>query len=419
MRYGLLGVVWLGLVSLAMGADYRPGDKVVVIAEAKLRVEQTEVDKVWPGLVLQVGDVNGEFLWLGQGKPGWLEAKHVIPLDRAAIDRLTILIRNTPREARLYSRRASVWRALGEVDIAIADLNEAIRLSPSAAYYNNRGLAWKQKKEYDKAISDYNEALRLDPTAAEYLNLGTAWFYKQEYDKAISGYDEAIRLDAKVTNAYNGRGNAWLAKKEYGKAIRDYDEAIRLDAKFVDAYNGRANACAGKQEYDKAISDYDEALRLDPKYAQAVFNRADAYRFQREYAKAIDGFQQTIDMQGWSGDRAPYAVIMGSLTAREAQDEPRSKQFLTDSAGKLRPEWPEPIVRYLDQRFDEAALEKLAVDDEKRTEFHAYVGLDLMLRGQTAAARRHLEWVRDHGNRTFTEYPQALEALKRLPPAKP
>jgi hypothetical protein len=33
------------------------------------------------------------------------------------------------------------------------------------------------------------------------------------------------------------------------------------------------------------------------------------------------------------------------------------------------------------------------------------------------AARPHLEWVRRHGTRTYFEYPVAVAALKRLPPA--
>ena len=51
----------------------------------------------------------------------------------------------------------------GELDVAIADLSEAIRLDPKdASFYKNRGYAYDQKGDLDKAIADYSEAIRLD-----------------------------------------------------------------------------------------------------------------------------------------------------------------------------------------------------------------------------------------------------------------
>ncbi len=74
--------------------------------------------------------------------------------------------------------RAMIWQwEKHELDIALADYNEAIRLDPNeASVYNSRGVAWRAKQEYDKAIADYSEAIRLDPTyALAYCNRGFAW----------------------------------------------------------------------------------------------------------------------------------------------------------------------------------------------------------------------------------------------------
>ena len=63
-----------------------------------------------------------------------------------------------------YYNRGIAWQAKGQLDEAIADYSEAIRLNPKfvRAYYN-RGIAWNAKGESDKAIADYNEAIRLNP----------------------------------------------------------------------------------------------------------------------------------------------------------------------------------------------------------------------------------------------------------------
>ena len=46
----------------------------------------------------------------------------------------------------------------------IADCTEAIRINPSDANaFTNRGLVWVAQMEVDKALADFNEAIRLDP----------------------------------------------------------------------------------------------------------------------------------------------------------------------------------------------------------------------------------------------------------------
>ena len=291
----LCGVISV-LVSAALAQDYRPGDMVVVIADAKLTVEgKGDVDDVWPGLVLRVQGVDGERLWLSNGHPGWLDRRHVIPLNRAALDRLTAMLRADPRNATLYSGRADVWKHLGELDIAIGDYSEAIRLDPSAAYYDNRGDAWDAKGEYDKAIADYNEALRIDPNdAVAYNNRGNAWHSKGEYDKAIADYNEALRIDPNSAYAYVNRGNSRYVKGEYDKAIEDYNNALRIDPKLPNAYLNRGSAWKAKGEYDKAIADYNKALRVNPRYAYAYNNRGSAWYAKGEYDRAIEDYNKAL-----------------------------------------------------------------------------------------------------------------------------
>ena len=53
---------------------------------------------------------------------------------------------------------------LDELERAIADFNEALRLEPNHVdAWRGRGDCHLYKGEYDLAISDYNDALQLDP----------------------------------------------------------------------------------------------------------------------------------------------------------------------------------------------------------------------------------------------------------------
>jgi len=379
MAAGFAVAMVVSACGMSRAADYRVGDRVVVMRDGNLTVDGNRiVDKVFVGLVLTVNDVNGDWLWVSNGKPGWLSAQAVVPLDRRAIERLTGMFPDDPA-VRFY-RRALVWEALGEIDIAIGDVNAALGVRPDAAFYGRRGTLRLEKKDYDQAIADFGEAIRLDPAS-------------------------------KVQ--YNNRGNAWLAKGDYDRAIADYSEAIRLDPRHVYAIRNRGVAYRSKQDYDRAIADFTEALRLDPKSSGAAFDIAVTSLLRRE-PTAADRFQAVIDMQGWTGDRAVYAVILGSQAARLAGDGARGERFLADSAGTLKPDWPEPVVRFLRGDLDEAGLLALATDDDKRTEARCFLGLQELIAGRPDVARSHFEWVRDHGNRTFTEYDIALAELKRL-----
>ena len=223
-----------------------------------------------------------------------------------------------------------------------------------------------------------------------------------------------IRLDPKYAVVFHNRGLARRNLKEYDKAIQDYDEAIRLDPKNALAFNNRGAVRRDLKEYDKAIQDYDEAIRLDPKYVGAFFYRGTSLLSSRG-PKASADFQTTLDVQGWKGEYAIYATILGQLSARVEGDDDSARKFLSNAEGKFDEKaWPYPVVQYLRGNLDEAALLKLATDDDQRTEARCHLGFDMLLRGKKDQALEHFRWVKDKGTKTFFEYALAVAELERL-----
>ena len=103
-----------------------------------------------------------------------------------------------------------------------------------------RGDARREKDELDMAIADYTEAIRLNPGhALAYCGRGLAYYEHEEADieLAISDFTQAIRLDPRLSQAYRARGDVYrgildIAYTDEGEsdiAIADYTEAIRLD----------------------------------------------------------------------------------------------------------------------------------------------------------------------------------------------
>jgi tetratricopeptide (TPR) repeat protein len=255
---------------------YQPGDRVVVIRDSELKIPAGVVDEVWPGLVLKVGVVNDKWLWVSNGKPGWIDQNDVIRLGAGAIDRLNELVTVNPDSSRLFSGRAAVYRELGDLERALADCTNAIRLAPrSAEAYNNRGFMWTEKEDFDKAIADFNMAVSIDPNhAPAFDNRGLAWGAKGEYEKAIQDHTNAIQLDSNNGHYYNNRGNVYSALDDYEKALADFNSAVRLDPHEAVAYNNRGNVRYFLKDYEQALIDFTEAIRLDPNDPVAYNSRA-------------------------------------------------------------------------------------------------------------------------------------------------
>jgi tetratricopeptide (TPR) repeat protein len=366
--------------------------------------------------IYRVDRVNGPWLWLyAPGVEGWGLASEVVDVDQA-IDFFTTWIRANPGDAWGYHARSIIWMEVRkDLDLAMGDINEKLRLSPFSAAFNSRGIIWSVKKEYDNAIADYNEAIRLDPKeASPYNNRGISWDKKKEYDKAIADYNEAIRLDPKYAAAYYNRGNAWRDKKDYDKAIADYNEAIRLDPKYAAAYNNRGNAWDDKKEYDKAIADYNEAIRLDPKFVYAYFNRS-VVGLITGGDFAVSSARTAFELDGGRGDRGIYASLISHFAARRLVKNDEANKFLAVAKEKCDASaWPYPVVKFLLGELNETSLVALATDDDKKTEAHCFIGLDQEIKGQTDSALEHFRWVKEHGNPTFTEYTIAIAEIDRL-----
>jgi len=108
---------------------------------------------------------------------------------------------------------ADDWKTCAEApdDVAIAACTRAI---DSGTYegrdlsrlHNSRGIAWHDKGDLDRAIADYSEAIRLNPKyTIAYRNRGLANLYAGTPPKALADLAQAHGLDPK--NAYTA---LWL-----------------------------------------------------------------------------------------------------------------------------------------------------------------------------------------------------------------
>lgn len=218
----------------------------------------------------------------------------------------------------------------GNVDQAIKEFDEAIRLDPKGSEaYRERANAWWRKttqdfsttRYFDNTIRDFDEAIHLDPNDIEaYSGRGWAYYVIRKYDDAIRDFNQAIRLDPKSSTDYCNRGRAWDSKSEYDNAIRDFDEAIRLDSKYVEAHRSRAWAWRSKKEYSKAINDFEEAIQLDPKGFPSMASRDLAWLLSTCPDGTVRDGKRAIRVATKACERGTFPLMLDTLAAAYAED---------------------------------------------------------------------------------------------------
>jgi tetratricopeptide (TPR) repeat protein len=125
-----------------------------------------------------------------------------------------------------------------------------------------------QKKELDRAIKDFEEAIRLQPQLARaYGGRAGVYFYRKDYDRAIEDYNHWVRLEPKSAHAYSSRAFAFSKKKDYEHAAADFQEAVRIGVDDPASYNNLAwilATCSNAKQRDgkKAVEYAKKACEL-------------------------------------------------------------------------------------------------------------------------------------------------------------
>lgn len=171
--------------------------------------------------------------------------------------------------------------------------------------FHNRGAAFGAKGDLDRAIADISEGIRLDPQRRSYRfqARGEVYSKKGDFARAITDLNEAIRLDPTRAFRFHSRALVYMATGDLDRAIADFGEAIRLDpVKRPFRFYDRATAYRAAGQYEREISDYNEVLRLDPANAWALVDRGRAYAKTSQISAARGDFAAALRMPNPSLD---------------------------------------------------------------------------------------------------------------------
>ena len=141
-----------------------------------------------------------------------------------SIDEYTRIIQANPDDVVAYMYRGRAYLDIGNVDKAIEDFSQRIRLVPNAPAYNERALAYNDKGDLNRAIADWETMLQLDPNAPDYVidhfaaalfRRGIAYANNGDIVRGIADLEAALRVypnanpvvreNLEIMRSYNAR----------------------------------------------------------------------------------------------------------------------------------------------------------------------------------------------------------------------
>jgi tetratricopeptide (TPR) repeat protein len=219
-------------------------------------------------LDVRVVEEQGDFIAVQHDDSTFWIKKESALRPRDAINHYTAILDKDPTDERAISCRCWAYMAINELDRALRDGEEAVRMNPdSPAWKNNRGEVFIKRKEYDKAIAEFSDLLTNNPGYFFALyNRSEAYVRSRQFDKALMDIQQALQNESKVPGLHMNL--ARILSSSPDPKLRNGTKAVEVAKKAVEMLKYRdgryldtlAAAHAEAGEFDKAVEVQQKAI---------------------------------------------------------------------------------------------------------------------------------------------------------------
>jgi tetratricopeptide (TPR) repeat protein len=272
-----------------------------------------------------------------------------------AITRLTQAIQCEPANPGLYRARALLEQRAGRRKAALADLEQAIRLTSSASptpelarYHFERGAILFLDEQYRPALRALDESLAVDLSSCtgqhaaerDRLRAGTHLLRAQtllqlkDYRAARAAFDEHLQHGPATAALWRQRAAINHNLRDYKGVLEDCTKALGME---VDAQTFclRGNAYLHFKLPDLAVRDFEEAIRLDPQHAAAFVGRGLARVLTGDMRQGVGDARQAVKLSPKSPQVRVQAARILARAEADAGDYQAEALILLRSAAEL------------------------------------------------------------------------------------
>ena len=148
-----------------------------------------------------------------------------------------------------------------------------------------------------EALAQLEAALRLDPTAGRHYDVGRVLLITQDYDGAEQAFRMALALKPGLSEALYGLAVVRHGQQRIEEAIELYAEALRADPLNVSGHYNLGRALAERGQVELAVQSYQKAIELSPEDADAHQSLARALVMQNKIAEAMYRYRRTLEIE--------------------------------------------------------------------------------------------------------------------------
>ena len=276
--------------------------------------------------------------------PGWQEMvrKSIDAYQRREFTAAFDAIRNAPtnlNEAGFFTYRAALLLAVGRVDEANRDIDEALRLR---ANYSDatalRAIIAVVQNEKERALETAKQSVTADPKSASALiALSYAQQANFDLDAALNSLQRAVELDPQNPLAWARLTELWLSFSRLDDALEAAQKAVSIDPNLSRtqtmlgfAYLTRIQTAEAKQAFVKAI-ELDQADGL-PRLGLGLARIREG--------ELVEGRREIEIAVSLDPDNALYRSYSGKAFFEEKRDKQAAQQY--EMSKKLDPKDPTP-----------------------------------------------------------------------------
>lgn len=338
-----------------------------------------------------------------------------------------------------FNLRSSAYSGLGQQDLALADISEAINLDPKDVdYLNSRAQIYFEQFQYDLADADAKKITELEPgNPLGWLCLGRNADARKDYDKAIEHYNYAVKLDNSNAQSYSLRAYTYISQKRWSEATDDVVSAFSIDITdggALDCVNTLADSASvvlcskmkiqAKKDpnnslwpfiigatYEKrgnmteALEFFNKSFDIEPS-AGAAQRLSAAYSYADNLKMALDFADRAIQMDSTDTDGL-YSKAMAYFKARRWEDADRALSIYLDAE-------PERADAYCYRGFTRDHLGKT---NEAADDYDTAITLQPMVISYYFRGRHY--WNLGDKDKAIADFKQAVEMDTVPDPASP
>jgi tetratricopeptide (TPR) repeat protein len=231
---------------------------------------------------------------------------------------LNEMIRRYPTEVDAYMAKGQMNVERGDTLAAIEDFSRTIAVDKYyAPGWGARGWVSLMKDRFSNALADLNEAIRLTPDdPTYYMNRALARYNLNDIRGTMEDFDRSISLDPNSKLSYLNRAIMRTTVGDLNRALEDYDKVLFLDPEDYQAIFNRGLVRKDVGNYKEAIADFTTIITKYPKFTPAYYQRSDV---KKRMGDAKGGDKDYF--AAWNiEEKAKADKISGKKTKKTATD---------------------------------------------------------------------------------------------------